>query len=268
MRGRAWFFVGGMALALGLLGQLDQLGPVGAAAITVGSSVILALLAHGGTSLATEAVAFGASGALAYEAVRPYLPLVAMGLLLAAIFGTRAMRSRSWRELAFHVSFAFAGGAAASWVVRANAGLETTLWMVALAVASLLASLPWLVPSDAPRTFALRRLAARARGALRFTLLRAVVAHRRLAEADVPEKMRRRLDRAFDDVIHRCERRLDARGERAQLDVRSSVVQLVRVARLAATRDALLEDLDTPAHRVAAESDTLEAEVLALGEVS
>ena len=54
--------------------------------------MILALLAHGGTSLATEAVAFGASGALAYEAVRPYLPLVAMGLLLAAIFGTRAMR--------------------------------------------------------------------------------------------------------------------------------------------------------------------------------
>jgi len=267
MRSRAWMFVGGAALTLALLGQLDAFGPVGAAAITVGSSVVLALLAHGGTSLATEAVAFGAGGALAYEAVRSYLPLVGMGILLAAIFGTRAMRSRSWRELGFHVAFAFAGGAAASWVVRANAGLESTLWTVAIVVAALLASLPWIVPTDAPRTFALRRLSARARGPARFALLRAVVAHRRLSEADVPEKMRRRLDRAFDDVIRRSERRLDARGDRAQLDVRDSVDQLVRVARLAVARDALLEDLDAPAQRVAAESDTLEAEVMALGEV-
>lgn len=164
-RGRAFLFVGLAGLALALLGQLDALGPITAAGITVASSVGLALIAHGGAPLAGEAVAFGASGAVAYEATRSYVPLIASGLLLTFVFGTRAMRSRTWRELGFHLALAFASGVAASWVARANAGLEASLWMTAIMVASLLASAPWIVPNDAPRTFALRRLASRARGA-------------------------------------------------------------------------------------------------------
>jgi hypothetical protein len=267
--GRAWIFVGAVGLVLALFGQIDLLHPVAAAAVTVASSVALALLAHGGVPLATEAVAFGASGALAYEAARPYVPLVASGLLLAFVFGTRAMRSKSWRELLLHVAVAFAGGVGASWVARANAGLEVTLWMTAVVVAALLASVPWIVPSDAPRTFALRRLAWRAKGPLRWRILRAVVVHRRLGDAELAPRLRRRVERSFDDVILRCERRFDRRAsDPMDASVSSAVAQLTRVARAAASRELLLEGLDKTGSELAADSDALEAEVAALSELA
>jgi hypothetical protein len=269
MRGRAWIFVGAAGLVLALLGQVDALSPVAGAAVTVLSSVALALLAHGGPALASEAVAFGAGGALAYEGMRSYLPLVASGLLLTFVFGTRAMRSRSWRELSFHLGVAFVGGVGASWVARANAGLETSLWMVAVVVAALLASVPWIVPADAPRTFALRKLASRARGPLRWRLLRAVVAHRRLADLELPGRLRRRIERGFDELRDKCERRFDRRVlDRVDPDLERSVDQLVRVARAAACRDALLEGLEDSARQLAADGDALEAEVAALSELS
>lgn len=261
-QGRAWIFVGAAGLALALLGQVDALSPLAAAGITVASSVALALLAHGGVPLATEAVAFGASGALAYEATRAYLPLVASGLLLVFVFGSRAMRSRTWRELGFHLSVAFAGGVAASWVARANAGLETTLFLTAIVVAALLSSLPWIVPSDAPRTFALRRVAGRAHGPRRVRLLRAVVAHRRLRELDLPRDLRRRVERSFDDVIRRAEHRAD---REVGGDIERSVDQLVRVARAARIREELLVSMTSEG--LEDESDALEAEVAALAEL-
>lgn len=263
-RGRAFLFVGLAGLALALLGQLDALGPITAAGITVASSVGLALIAHGGAPLAGEAVAFGASGAVAYEATRSYVPLIASGLLLTFVFGTRAMRSRTWRELGFHLALAFASGVAASWVARANAGLEASLWMTAIMVASLLASAPWIVPNDAPRTFALRRLASRARGATKLRLLRAVVAHRRLGELELPRALRRSVERAFDDVIRRAERRLDGEGGGA---VERTIEQLVRVERAARSREALIGELDEGSERLAADGDALEAEIAALVEL-
>jgi len=264
-RGRAFLFVGAAGLGVALLSQIDALGPVAAAGVTVGTSVVLALLAHGGVPLAAEAVAFGASGAFAYEATRSTVPLVASGLLLTFVFGTRAMRSKSWRELVFHLVAAFAGGVSASWVTRANAGLETTLWMVAIVVAALLASMPWIVPSDAPRTFALRRAASRARGALRVRLLRAVITHRRLCELDLPRPLRQRVERAFDDVIRRAERRLD-REPTGGLD--RTVDQLVRVERAARQREELLCTLDSGSTRIDSDRDALEAEVAALVELA
>lgn len=266
MRTRGWLFVGAAGLVLALLGQVDVLPPVAAAALTVASSVGLAVLAHGGPALATEAIAFGASGALAYEASRSYVPLVASGLLLAFVFGTRAMRSRSWRELGFHVAVAFIAGVLASWVAHENRGLETSLWLIAVVVAALLASIPWILPADAARTFALRRLAGRARGALRWRLLRAVVAHRRVAEVELSRGMRRRVERAFDELRRRAEHRLD-RGllDRLDVDVACAVDQLVRVARAARSREELLEGLT--ASDLASDSDALEAEVAALAEL-
>lgn len=267
--GRAWIFVGAAGLALALLGQVDLLHPVAAAAVTVASSVALALLAHGGAPLATEAVAFGASGALAYEGARSYVPLVASGLLLAFVFGTRAMRSKTWRELVLHVAVAFAGGFAASWVARANAGLEVTLWMTAVVVAALLASVPWIVPTDAPRTFALRRLAWRAKGPLRWRILRAVVVHRRLGDAELAPRLRRRVERSFDDLIARCERRLDRRAsETIDASVASAVGQLTRVARAATSRELLLEGIERSGSELTADSEALEAEVAALSELA
>lgn len=235
MRGRSFLFLGGAGLALGLLSQLDRLWPIAGAAVTVLGSVVLAVLAHGGP--ASQAVAMGAGGALAYEGAGPYLPLVATGLWLTIVFGTCAMRSRSWRELAFHLSVAFACGVAASWVARANAGLETSLWMVAVMVAALLASAPWLIPADAPHAYALRALASRARGPLRERLLRAVVTHRRLADLDLSAPLRRRIQHAFDQLRDRCEQRLRRRAfDRIDPGVAQTVDQLVRVARAAVDR--------------------------------
>lgn len=263
-KGRAFVFVGAAGLVLALLSQLDALGPLAAAGVTVASTVALALIAHGGAPLASEAIAFGASGAVAYEATRSYVPVLASGLLLTFVFGTRAMRSRTWRELGLHLALAFASGVAASWVARANAGLEATLWMTAVMVAALLASAPWLLPSDAPRTFALRRLAGRARGPGRVRLLRAVIAHRHLRELELPRALRVRVERAFDDVIRRTEQRLDGEGGGG---VARTVEQLVRVARAARAREELLASLDEGSTRLAADGEALEAEVAALVEL-
>lgn len=251
-RGRAFVLVGAAGLVLAVLGQIDALGPVASAGIRAASRVMLALIAHGGAPLAPESTAFDASG-VAYEATASCVPLVASGLLLTFVFGTRAMRSRTWRELGVHLALAFASGVAASWVARADAGLEITLWMTALMVAALLASAPWLLPSDAPRTFALRRLAGRARGAARVRMLRAVVAHRQLRDVELDPALRRGVERAFDDVIRRGERRLDGGGH-------PTIAQLVRVARAARARDERLADLDEGT----AQAAHLEAQVAAL----
>ncbi len=267
MSRRAWLFVLAAGVALAALGQLDALGPVAAASVTVLSSVGLALLAHGGVPLATEAAAMGASGALAYEAARPVMPLAASGLLLVFVFGTRAMRARSWRELAFHLGAAFVSGVAASWVAEAHQGQELGLWMVAITVASLLASIPWLLPADAARGFALRRLASRARGPLRVRLLRAVVAHGRLADVELSRPVQRRVDRAFDQLARRVERDLE-RELRPSPSCVAVVDQLLRVARAAALRDRLLQRLDDDDESLASERDALEAEVAGLSELA
>ncbi len=263
-RGRAWIFVGAAGLVLAVLGQIDALGPLAAAGVTVASSVGLALLAHGGAPLATEAVAFGASGAFVYEATRSHVPLVASGLLLAFVFGARAMRSKTWREFVFHIAVAFAGGVSASWVARANAQLEVTLWLTAIVVAAMLASVPWILPADAPRTFALRRLAGRTHGASRWRLLRAVIAHRRLAELDLPKPLRRRVEGAFDEVIRAAERNLD---REASARPTRTIDQLVRVSRAAQSREELLGAFEPAAPHLEADTEALEAEVAALAEL-
>lgn len=267
---RAWVFVGAAGAAIALLGQLDFVSPALAAAITVGASIGLALLAHGGSTLAAEAVAFGAGGALAYEVAQPYLPLVASGLLLTFVFGTRAMRARSWRELGFHLALAFVAGVAASWVAGVEARSDVTLWLIAITVAAVLASVPWLLPSDGPRAFALRRLAGRAQGPLKLRLIRAVIAARRLGDLaqPLPPRVRKRIDRAFDDVIALAERRLEGRGGAIlEQDLARNVDHLSRIARAARRRGLLLEALDVDAGALRSEQEHLEAEVSALVEV-
>lgn len=265
MRVRPWLFVGGIGLVLGVVSQLDACTPAVAAALTVGGSVVLGLLAHGGVPVSPESVTLAAGGALAYEGVRPYLPLAATGLLLAFIFATRAMRSRSVRELVLHLGVAFSAGVAASWVVTSNQGLQTSLWLVAVMIAALVASIPWILPADAPRTFALRRLAHQTQGPLRFRLLRAVVAHRTLAELDLPKPLRTRVERAVDDLRRRVTTRSGWRAPTE--DVRRQVDQLTRVARAARTRDLLMDRLDGEEDGLALDTDALEAEVAALAEL-
>ncbi|MGE0785548.1 MAG: hypothetical protein AB7S26_07660 [Sandaracinaceae bacterium] len=267
MKGRAWLFVGAAGVSLALIGQLDALGPTAGATLTVASSILLALLAHGGLPLAGEAVALGAGGALAFEATRPIVPLVASGLLLTFIFGTRAMRSRTWRELFVHLGLAFGSGVAASWIARTHDGAELAIFSLAIVMAALVASIPWLLPTDAARAFALRRLAERARGPLRARLTRAVIAHAQLAELELPRRLARPIDRAFDELTRTAEHRLDrAPSTSTQPELSARVDQLVRVARASRARERLLEAIDADAG-LGPCSDTLEAEVAALREL-
>ncbi|MEZ4337633.1 MAG: hypothetical protein R3B82_13525 [Sandaracinaceae bacterium] len=249
-RGRAFVFVGAAGLVLAVLGQLEALGPVASAGITVASTVMLALIAHGGVPLATEAVAFGASGAVAYEATRSYVPLVASGLLLTFVFGTRAMRSRTWRELAFHLGLAFASGVAASWVARANAGLEVTLWMTAIMVAA---------PSRPRRGW----FRATPRGPSRCAASPVAPAGRAAGDCcerwsrtascaiskprPAPPPRRARLRRRHPPN-RAAPRREGAAGQR-------TIDQLVRVARAAKACEELLGQLDESSERLAADGE-------------
>ncbi len=180
---RAWAFVGAAGVALTVLGQLDPSAAVVEAGLRAGATVLLAVLAHGGGSLAGEVATWGAGGARAYETARPLLPLVSSGLMLASVFGVRAMRASSLRELAAHLLFAFAGGVTASWAARAGARSEVTLWLFAVTFAAVLSSTPWLMPREGLRGLALRWLAARAEGPVRWRLLRGLALARRLGDA-------------------------------------------------------------------------------------
>jgi hypothetical protein len=176
---RALGVLGAVGLLLAVFAQVDV--PPGrlADALILSSTAVLVLVGHPSASHAAELSAFGVDGAAAYQASRPVLPLVASALLLTFVFGTRATRSRSWRELAFHLGMAFAAGAAAACVSRTETPAQVALWLLALTSAAVLAGIPWLVPHDSWRSLALRRLAACARGPLRWRLLRAVVVVRR-----------------------------------------------------------------------------------------
>ncbi|MCZ7681885.1 MAG: hypothetical protein M5U28_25065 [Sandaracinaceae bacterium] len=166
------------------------------------------------------------------------LPLLASGLLLTFVFGTRAMRARSWRELGLHLGLAFVAGVAASWVVRAEDRTEVALWLAAVTIAALLSSVPWLVPTDAPRVVALRRLASRARGSLRARLLRAAAVARRLSRAGSLSRADEAIvQRTFEQVLAIAERRVEGRGSAAIEDELSRCIErLAQIARRTGAR--------------------------------
>ncbi|MGF1470012.1 MAG: hypothetical protein ACFCGT_28160 [Sandaracinaceae bacterium] len=272
-----WCFAALAGAGLTLLLGLDAVvaagaswGPTLAAALAVLTSVGLAVTAHGGLTLLPHAVAFGAAGALVYEAVRPTLPLVAAGLLLAAVFGTRAMRARSFPEVGLHVAAAFVSGVAAAGVILAHQGAERLTFLVAVVVAGLLSSVPWLVPADRPRPFALRRAASRLRAPLRFALLRAAASEQRIQDLEppIPRPVRRRVDAETRELLRLAEDLADggapaSRGAR----IRALARELSRLGRLAGTQRELVEDLDRTGRPLAGASADLEVEVAALAEM-
>jgi hypothetical protein len=178
------------------------------------------------------------------------------------------MRSKSWRELALHLGLAFGAGTAASWVRDAHDQTEISLWLVAVTVAAVLASVPWLLPSEGPRAYALRRVAARAQGPLRVRLLRAAVLARKLAELPLPRRLKKRVMGALDEVIALAERRLERRGSALmEAELARSVDHLGRIARAASRKAALVEGMHADAGALRTEQEALEAEVAALIEL-
>ena len=112
----------------------------------------------------------------------------------------------------------------------------------------------------------MRRLAARARGPVRLHLLRAVAVHAQLRELELPRKLQRRIDRAFDEVARRAERGLE-HAQSADEQLADGVSQLTRVARAARAREKLIDGLSST-RGLAVETDALEAEVAALAELA
>jgi cell division septum initiation protein DivIVA len=217
--------LGGAGVLLAVLAQVDVLSRHLAEGLTCACIAGLALFAPASGSV-SELSSAGMSGAAAYEAARPYLPLVASGLLLAFVFGTRATRSRSLRELVFHLGGAFVAGTAASWVSRTETPADVALWLLGITLAAVLASAPWLVPNETLHSLLLRRLAARAEGPLRVRLLRAAIVARRL-EAPTAEARR-----TLEDVRARAERVVGASCATADAELIRRVDELARATRV------------------------------------
>lgn len=234
----AWALVGAAGLACALAAEIDLHGEALASGASLAGALLAATLAPGSVAAATDAASLGERGALALEVARPMLPLLASGLLLTFVFGARAMRARSWRELGLHLGLAFVSGAAASWVVRADDRAEVALWLAAVTIAALLSSVPWLVPTDPPRVVALRRLASRARGSLRARLLRAAAVARRLSRAGSLARADEAIvQRTFQQVLAIAERRVDGRGSLAIEDELSRCIErLAEIARRTGAR--------------------------------
>lgn len=226
---RAWALLAAAGVLCAAAGQLELPPRALASGLRLASTLVVAVLTRSGLGSALDVTSLAEGGALAYEAAQPLLPLVASGLLLTFVFGARAMRSSSWRELVLHLAIAFVGGVAASWVVRADDRGDVALWLVAIIVAALLSSVPWLLPRDGARVRALVLLAARANGPLRMRLLRAAAAARRLGRApSLPPDARRDLD----EVLAIATRRIEGRGSRAiEQDLSRAVDRLSRIAR-------------------------------------
>lgn len=166
--------------------------------------------------------------------------------------------------LSARLALPLAAGAAAGRLREAYAGESAAVFAVATAVAALVSALPFVLAVEAPRTFALRRLSARARGPLRVRLLRAVALHRRVERLDLPSRTQRRIERGFEELAVRLERRLDRSASRADPALQQAVDQLERWVRAVRSRDALLDGLELSASPVSTDSEALEAEVAAL----
>ncbi|MBX3271076.1 MAG: hypothetical protein KF729_12495 [Sandaracinaceae bacterium] len=228
---RAWSSIAGAGLALALAGSIDAHGSSLAGNVATASRVGFSVIARGELPSAAEAREAHARGAAAYGTARTHVSLVASVLLLVFVFGARARRARSWRELAFHVGLGFASGVVASRV--AGGGPEATLWMIAVVLAAALASLPWLLPAELARGLALRRLAAAAHGTSRVRLLRALAAHRRLFDSEALDATaRRRAEDALDRLIGAGAPR---HGELAG-GARRPIEELVHLARCSRSR--------------------------------
>jgi hypothetical protein len=246
--------------------------PTGLASIAL--ALLTAAIAVGiAASPSPLAIGMGALGALAYAALRPSVPIVAAAVLALSVGTARAMRARDLARIVTQLAVATTSGAAAAWVVLRFEGADLGTRTVALAVAALVASAPFAMQVEDPRTHALLRLAASARGPLRVRLLRAAALRRRTIDGPMPvgRSERGALERAFRTVARLGEARAEAGAVEHPAIDRALGANVDAIARLSrALRSRWISGEAIAGHEakdVAAAGDRVAAEAAALDEI-
>ncbi len=218
---------------------------------------------------------YGALAALALTLLWPVAPVLAGAATFALLHMGRAVRARGGRgSTAIQLALAATSGGIATLVVILHLGAGWQLLTVAVTVAALVASSPLLFPVDDSLTAALRDLARRSSGVLRWRLDRAVVLRRKLmAQAEtLAAGDLAKLNRAFDSLLRVSHARLLAGGDSAdKLDasLADHLSALERGLSALDRRTAVRTDLDSRgAEELQREAEEIESEVEALAEVT
>ena len=235
-----------------------RLGAIPGAAAFVALAVLLSLAASGGASAMTAAL--GALGAFAAGLVSPGATIVGGALLLAGAYAERTMRVRgdggtsraavlsTLALRAMHLGLAVIAGALAGGLVESFGRSSIALRVVAVVVASVLASLPRIIEADDLVAHALEAVAREVDEPARRTLLTGADLRRHADDA--------LLDRATSRTVRGTWRAL-ARLADARLRV-----QRARVVRVAPPKSGD-RDVPSPSDAVLAMLDTRIAEHIA-----
>jgi hypothetical protein len=265
--------IGLITLFVAFAPALAGLSAVPGALLAVTLFVALASAVGGGLSPAS--LVAGAGAALVSSALVERSPVLAGALALALVFAPRCLYLRGGRRVvAVHLSLAAAGGALSAWVTGLYpvevAGLAT--WSVAVLVGALLASAPFLLPTDDLLAAKLEGLSRRMSGTARWRFERAAALRRRMMEDDleIPRKERRRIVSAFSALVRLGRPRLMTRsadadgldaviGEHLTALERSFQVLVARAVAVASSSTAAAEALDEHNLSVEAEAEAYAA---------
>ncbi len=263
----------GAALVLAGAPLVSSLDALPSGIVTVLAGALVASIITGIISPLTQVC--GALVAACHALVWPLTPIIASGLMFALLHTGRAARAPGGKKAVLaQLAVAVLSGGAAAWVVLFHQTAPWHLLLVAVTVASLIASTPLLFPVDDHLTSVLRGLARRAAGTLRWRLERAASLRRRMCEqkGTLPKAEAERLDTAFRSLIRLAQVRLESSASTAEVLDESIAEHLPALERgLSAIdrRTAFKTGLENgSAEELEREAEEIEAEAMALAEVA
>ncbi len=256
----------------GLLTILFSVGPWLETIAPEASALILVTLAVGlasviGGAATPVATASGALGALASVALSPLSVVAALAALALGVWAPRALRTRGgWRGLLVQAAVVASSTAVAAWLVAFHEFAGLGVRTIAVVIAVIVASAPWLLVVDDRLAVALAALSRQSRGTTRWRLDRAATLRREIvrqrARRSQPQAEHRRLDAAFRALINLGQTRIGKpEGEAMALDdaIAEHLAVLEESARAMAAREVAVAG----ARRDAAESLREESVIIA-----
>lgn len=196
----------------------SRLGPIASSLGLVWMSVMLAIFVSG--RVQPLAVAGGALGAFMSGVLAPLSPAAAGALLVAATFGERTTRVRSRNGRAIHVLLAFVGGALAGTLSVAFTTSAIPIFIVSVVVASVLASLPFLVDADDPVAHALEEASKDVSEPAKKSLLDGAELRRSAIDVPLDTQTQARVRKTWQSLLKLAEARTRLERTRPQVLVR------------------------------------------------
>ena len=187
-------------------------GPIEGSVVLVVTGLALACAASESTS--ASAVASGALGAWVAAMVGLASPVAAGATLLLAAYADRVLRGRGSTARAAQAILALIAGALGAAIVEGHASSPAGIRLVALGVASVLATLPRLVDADDAIAHALDGIAARVPEPSRTVLANGAELRRSVRDVPLARDAALRVRRTWRSLLTLAEARL--RLERAR----------------------------------------------------